>query len=162
MANVSFLRKQNDVTDRLNAMVTRARDVRSYLNTTVVRQYQTAQLNRWQTENASESDTWDSLNDRYAKWKAKKFASYPGGGKVMLVREGKLVSAATLRDGGASSYKIVTQTGIRIGINDGNLPYAKWVAGKRPFMSFGDATLSEMRAGLRAFIGKGQLTWRAG
>lgn len=117
-------------------------------------------MNRWQSENQSEGAQWAPLSLPYAKLKKKKYASYKGGGNVPMVATGRLVDAATLADS-TTSYKLVSQTGIRIGINDSALPYAKYVGEKRPFMSFSAATLSDMRAGLKAYIAKGTFSWRA-
>jgi hypothetical protein len=160
MANISFLKKQTGVTDNLKAMVGRAKDVRSYLDTVVVRQYQKAQLARWQTEGASEGMPWAPLTLPYAKYKAKKHAGDPGDGKVLMIATGKLSEAATLASMDAV-LKVVTSTGITIGIDSGVLAYARYAGNMRPFMQFSDQTISDMRAGLKNYIKNGSLSWRA-
>lgn len=156
----TFTQKSNGIKKNLEGKLTRARTVQSYLNTVVVRQYIQAQIKRWQTENASEGSAWAQLSPKYLAWKKKKFANSPGGGNAILYATGKLANAAMLRDGGTNSYKIVTSTGIEIGISDDSLKYAKWVAQKRPFMQFSRATIAEMRKGISDYIRKGQ-SWRA-
>lgn len=152
--------KNPGVRDSLNAMVSRARNIRSYLNTVVVRQYQDAQMKRFQTENESEGATWVPLTPRYLAQKLIKYAESPGGGRKMLIATGRLSDAALMR--GEGYYKIVDNRSIRIGIDDGMIPYAKYVARTRPFMTFGSDTLAQMRAGIKNFIRKGNASWRAG
>lgn len=146
--------------DRMNALVSRANTLEGYLNRVVFRQYQKAQLKRWQTENASEGTKWTELNPKYARQKVRRYASFPGAGKALMIATGKLVDAATGRDTSGLT-KITSATGIRIAINLGEVPYAAYAAKERPFMKFGPTTLGEMRSGLKNFIRTGRASWPA-
>lgn len=160
MASISYLKKQDGITQKLNSMCSRAKDVRAYLDTVVVQQYQKAQIKRWETENQSETGQWKELSSAYSQYKPRRFAKYPGAGKVLMIATGKLVDAATMR--GSGYTKMVTNYGMTIAMDTGSIPYAKYVANLRPFMSFGDSTISQMRQGLTNYIRSGSTAWRAG
>lgn len=153
--------KQSGIEGKLTQMMNRARSMEAYLDRVLFRQYQKAQLARWQSENASEGETWAPLNETYRKWKRKKFASYPGGGNALMIRTGKLMQAATGQDT-EGFYKIVTNRGIKIGINLSQIPYAGYASKHRPTMVFSEETLSAWRQGIKQFISKGQMRGVAG
>lgn len=154
MVSASFQSVEDGITRSLQAMVERGRSVSAYLNRAVFREFQEAQIQRFETQGSSEGMAWPALNEKYAKWKRKKYASYPGGGNVMMIRTGTLASGAEGRDSGYF-YKAVDDTSITIGINVSALPYAKYAGNARPFMSFSDQTLIEWHQGIRDYITKG-------
>lgn len=107
---------QDGIQRNLKGLVQRERALRAYLNTTVYRQYQNAQLKRWMTEGASEGRQWAPLSRKYAVYKRLRYGggprftwvggsgegrpwvragnwpTYPGAGTKMLIATGRLVS----------------------------------------------------------------------
>lgn len=150
---MGFYQTESGIEQRLKGMLDRSNSISSYLNRNLFRQYQKAQIDRWKTENASEGDTWEPIDPTYAKYKRKKFASYPGGGNVTMVATGKLASAAQAENP-AYYYKIVTNSKFVIGINTGALPYAQYPGEHRPYMSFSDDHIADMRKGISDYISK--------
>lgn len=144
------------ITRSLQDMVTRGKSVSAYLNRTFFRQYQKAQIERWESQGSSEGMAWKQVDPQspYGKWKRKKFASAPGGGVVTMVRTSNLSQGA---QGSNSSYfyKSVDDKSITIGINLQSLPYAQYVGKDRPFMAFSTETIQAWHQGLRAYITKG-------
>lgn len=145
---------EDNITKSLRAMATRANSVSSYLNRNLFRQYQKAQIQRWETQGASEMGKWEELSSIYAKRKKKKYAGFPGGGQVIMQATGRLASGATGRDS-AYFYKLVTNVSFTIGINLGALPYAIYPGKMRPFMEFSQTTEDEWSQGITEFITRG-------
>jgi phage gpG-like protein len=71
------------------------------------------------TLGAAESGGWAPLNPEYAKWKTKAFPGQP-----LLVRTGRLRAALTTTNG--DSIRSVQPLELRLGVNDGAVPYAKF------------------------------------
>lgn len=153
MDGASISEVESGVQDNLRAMISRGKSVSSYLNRVLVQKYQKAQDARWETEGASEGETWMPLDPAYAKYKRKKFASYQGAGGAMMIATGRLSSGARLKDA-SYGYKIVTDDSFTVGINLGALPYAKYPGVMRPYMEFSDATLADWKLGIRDYICK--------
>lgn len=142
---------QDKITQDLKAMVSRANAVSSFLNRNIFQMYQKAQIERFQTENASETGQWQSLNSKYLKRKKKKYASFPGGGNAVMIATGKLKDAAT---GRANFTKLVTNTSFTISIDLGSIPYAVYPGKMRPYMEFSDATENSWSQAITDFITK--------
>ncbi len=154
MATVNFKTTSNRIEGKLNAMITRAQDPRAFLNTTMVNMYANAQIQRWETANASETGTWPALDKDYEAAKKIRFAGFAGAGNAIMVATGKLSNAAILRGGGVK--KIVTTRALEISIDDSVIPYAKYAAQKRPFMSFGAQTIEKMQEAIKKYLIKGE------
>lgn len=144
---------ENGITKALDAMISRTKTVSSYLNRNLFRQYQKAQIERWQTEGASQGQSWQPLLPSYQKYKRKKFAAYPGGGNTLMVATGRLSSGAMGRDS-AYFYKLVTDEKFEIGINISALPYAPYPGVMRPYMKFTEDTLDEWRKGIMDYVAR--------
>ena len=132
--------------------------------------YIEAQKERWNTLNRSEDGPeWPENNPRYATWKRKKFADYPGGGRGVMVASGGLVEAATgLRPEGL--YRLITDTYMLLQISrDYFKAYQKETYGTEPkdgmayperlakdegyqFMTFGRQTRSNFRSEYKQFV----------
>jgi len=145
----------DNISKDLKAKISRANTVSSYLDRVFARQFAKAQIERWETQNASETGQWQALNTKYATYKKKKFASFPGGGSKMMIATGKLQGAATLRDS-AGYLKLTTNKSISISINTGYIPYAIYPGTMRPFMEFSDETERKWSDAITDFIGLGK------
>ena len=145
--------------------------------------YQALQANRFQTENASEGSVWPDLNEDYKEYKLKRYgggkkrptkkdprtqwASWPGGGRKMLIGTGTLAGAVI----GPSKGNPFDQSGIfahnvlftsnslmvtisSSGINAEGKPfnYPQYVNEKRPFMKFSSDSIDQMKQALSQFI----------
>ena len=142
---------EKGVTKRLMSMVKNCQTIDAYLNGPFLKKFQTAQIKRFETENSSEGKTWAPLNPAYKKWKLKKFAAYPGGGNVIMVREDRLRKGAQAQDS-QFYYKIVTQTQFVLGVSLDSVPYAAYAGESRPYMQFSDETISKWKKGIASFI----------
>jgi hypothetical protein len=155
MATASLTKTKDGISLSIKAIATRGKAISSYLNRYAYPKYQQAQIVRWQTENASEGDTWASLTPAYLKQKKKKFAAYPGAGNATMVATGRLAAAAQGR--GPGSLKLVTNEGMTVGVDLGALPYAQYPGVMRPFMEFSDQTISNITDGIAQYIIMGKL-----
>lgn len=144
------LKKVEDtVTNRLNEMISRGRDARAFMVRVVRPTYQNAQRKRFQTENTSEGNQWDELNPKYAKYKLKKFAGFPGGGRKINIATGKMMSSLILEESSSFS-EIATNFSYIITFD---VPYMKYVDEVRPVLQFRDEFYSEIKSKLRAYLG---------
>lgn len=157
MPKISFKQKKDTVSQYQKELLSRAAGLQAVLNGPIFKIYQKGQISRWQSENASETGQWPTLNAKYQTYKRKKFAGYPGGGTKMMIATGNLYAGATGQDTGKFT-KIATNRKLSVNINDGALPYAKRVAVTRPFMTFnpdGD-TIQQMKAIIAQYIKSGE------
>lgn len=138
----------------LTAIVRRGRNLSAYLDRVVWPSYQQAQIERWQSENASQGAKWVPLNTNYAKTKKKRFAAYPGGGNALMVATSRLSQGAQGRD---TAYfgRVVTDKSIQVAINISALPYAVYPGKTRPFMSFSDEQVKEWTDGAAQYMMRG-------
>lgn len=146
---------EDGIRKNLRAKLDRAKSVSSYLNRTLVRKFQKAQIERWQTQNSSEGAGWEQVNPEsaYGKWKRKHYASSYGGGVITMIRTGDLSAGAQMRDDAKDKFlKIVSDTSFFVSINTDAIPYASHPGKKRPFMSFGDDTIRDWKQGIMQFI----------
>ena len=135
-----------ELQNQLEGMVDRSQRTQAYLNRVVYRQYRNAQRKRWMTEGASEGDKWKRLNPKYAEWKKKKFKTYKGAGKKMLIATGELMESVIGPKG--SHKKIVTDTSIEVAWST---PYSVYVDEVRNFTEFSDETMQKIYDGLAEF-----------
>lgn len=152
MNETAIQMKIDKINSRLDGIVSRGKSLRSYLNRVVYKQYQQAQIRRWNTENKSEGAQWKPLNSDYAAYKRKKYASYPYSGSRLLVATGTLLKSVVGLD---PKYhrKIVTNTGITIMTT---LEYAPYVAKTRPFMKWSRQTKREIIDGMKRYLFTGR------
>jgi hypothetical protein len=122
-------------------LLDKAKGVSGFLARDVYTIYQNAQVERWQTENASEGSTWERINPLYAKSKLKRFAAYPGQGQRLMIATSRLVKAATGQDL-ADHRRLITDTSMEIHVT---VPYGKYAEEVRPFMKFSPQTIKTMR-----------------
>lgn len=146
---------EDGIRKNLRAKLDRAKSVSSYLNRTLIKKFQKAQIERWQTQNASEGAIWRQIDPEsaYGKWKRKNYSNSYGGGVITMIRTGDLSKGAQLRD--ADKYlKIVSDVSFFVSINVGTIPYAIYPGKDRPFMNFGKNTLDDWKAGIMQFIAR--------
>lgn len=145
---VSLKISQDGIGDLLKGMLSRAGLVRGWLNREAYPRVIKVQQMRWMTEGGSEGDGWAPLEPKYAKYKLRKFADYPGGGRKMLIATNRLangVMAVNLSD----HYKLVTETSLETGTT---IPYAKYVDAKRNFTTLSQETIDTLVASLQDYL----------
>jgi len=152
MASVEITKVKDGITLSIDAMITRGKSVSSFLNRATYPVYQQLQIQRWETENASENESWNPVKPDYATIKRKRYAGFPGGGQKLMVATSKLAFAA---QGLAGALKIVTESSMTVGIDQGFIPYAKYPGADRPYMSFSDDSISKMTDPLVQYIMNG-------
>lgn len=138
----------------LEDSLSRVNTISSFLQRVIYPQYQQTQIDRWESENSSQGQTWMPLESTYKKYKQKKFESYPGHGDALMIATGKLVNAAIGRSGDA--YKEITNEYFVVGINDGAIPYGKWAAERRPIMAFSTEQRKQWTDQIGAWIMRGK------
>lgn len=142
---------KKDVFNRLEkAMKEIGRDWSPVLVTQITRSYANAQARRFESANSTESPEpkWKALNGKYAAYKRQKFAAYPGGGKVIGIRTGRLYDASTLKNKD-DSRAFASGRGLWIQIN---VPYAKYFDETRTISRFGENTRKEWKGIISRFI----------
>jgi hypothetical protein len=179
MATARLKQTSSKIEDSLNQMVERGSTLVSFLQTHTFKQYQNAQAARWQTEGSSENFKWPDIGDEYKQQKirivtnavkhrkkvGKRAASsrpennmtpsgVAAGGKVLMILTGRLIDAATGKS--AALLKTVSNSGMRLAIDDSVLPYGKWVAVKRQFMKFSPQTEKQMMDDVVAYLMTGE------
>jgi len=107
-------------------VVKRAEKGTAFLNRVVYPIYQNFQRERWVTQNWGK---WPALNPKYARQKLRRFASYPGGGRHMMIATGRLVTSVT-GEKKRDHRKIVTNRRLIVGTT---VPYAKYPDETREF-----------------------------
>lgn len=133
------------VTNALQDMIKRANLVPAFLSRVVYNKYLQAQKKRWGTDNQGdefEGGAWKSLkNKKDEDYKKRKYASYPGGGTKLLVRNGALYNSIV--DPADTNHEaIFTDTGIHINTL---VKYAGYIdegtekMEKRPFSLFSES-----------------------
>lgn len=73
---VKVKRTNTGITKLANEMSLRARTLRPFWMRVVYPYYQEVQMERWMTEGKSQTDRWPALNEKYRKWKERRY----GGG----------------------------------------------------------------------------------
>lgn len=147
--------------------------------------YQQLQLERFQTENASEGDAWPALNDRYRLYKLRRYAggtrrasktrgagswqSWPGAGTKMMIGTGWLAGAVIGPSqgnpfSGTDRHRaIFTDRRMEISVvqsgknGEGQeFNYPQYAAETRPFMTFGQNSMDRMAHEVSRFIIEGR------
>jgi hypothetical protein len=154
VATVTFEETDNKISARLNAMIGKAKNPTAFLRKTIYPMYQEAQMQRWQSENSSETGRWDGYKDpKYAAYKKIKYAGFPGGGGAIGIATGQLSEVAMGRRGmGSGLNRIIETTGMTISIDDGVIPYAKYFARTRPIMAFGRPTILKIKSAIGDYL----------
>lgn len=155
--NISLRIDTDGIGKFLNGMLSRSKQVRGWLNRVAYPKIIEAQQMRWQSEGASEGEPWKALDDKYAKYKLKKFRDYPGQGRKMLVATGRLVSGMTGGNNVWSSgsyragdhYKLVTENSLETGTT---ISYAKFVNEARNFTELSPETVQRLEEELREYL----------
>lgn len=185
MAKVNITTITNQIEANLAGMVNRTEALPGFLKRDTYRRYQKAQLERWQTEGASEGKKWAPLNAKYAAWKRRRYgagASYqfhhslkasanmrhvwgpfPGNGTKMLIATGTLVAAVVGPVKGLKSFPMKSSAenhrmiASKKGIEVGwTVYYANDVNEKRNFENFSPKTEKEMVDAVFAFLMENQ------
>lgn len=143
MAEAKMVKLQDTVSSKLEAMISRTKDPRPFLEK-VYKTYVATQAKRWQAENAdpniSPGPTWPKLTEAYSKRKLKKFASFPGGGQKIMVASGTLVNAVLGRN--EHARKLISQSTLVVAVD---LPYAKYANDPRNFTKFSKAWINKLK-----------------
>ncbi len=146
--NVSLKISVDGIGEYLNGMLDRTKLVRGWLNRVAYPMIIKAQQMRWMTEGASEGEGWAPINPRYAKWKLKKFADYPGGGRKTLIATSRLVKGMT-GENLSDHYKLVTDRTLEVGTT---INYARYVNETRNIVELGPETVDSLVQGLKDYI----------
>lgn len=106
---------------KLEGLLDRVKKPQAWVNRVGVGMLLNIQRERWDTKNTSEGRKWVGYkNKNYARWKLRKYADYPGGGRKMLVATSALVKSMTER-GAPHQWKLVSDKRFELGTK---LPYA--------------------------------------
>jgi hypothetical protein len=152
MADTLKLRLSTDgISKVLSGMISRAGLVRGWLNRVGYPMIIEAQRMRWASENATEGASWKPLNPKYERYKAKKWASAPGGGRKMMIASGRLVDSVT-GDDRKDHYKLVEEKRLSVGTT---VPYAKYADEARNFTDLSDTTTQDLSDRLGEYIRTG-------
>ncbi len=146
--SISITISKDGISRKMNQMLMRGNLTSGWLNRVAYPKIIEAQRMRWASENATEGGSWRALNAGYAIQKLKRFASFPGGGRKMLIATGRLVDSVT-GDNKQDHFKLVTQNRLETGTR---VDYAKYVAEDRPFTAFGQNTIKDLTDSLNAYI----------
>lgn len=141
------------VTKNLQAKLKRARLITGFLNRVIYPMYQNAQRLRWVSQNTSEGTQWAELTSKsYIARKAIMFASFPGGGKELMIASGTLFASVT---GDDLTYhkKIIQGNSMQIYTS---VPYAPYADLARNFSKLGQNTLDSMKQACIDYLTKGK------
>ncbi len=150
--NVSLTISVDGIGDYLKKMISRAGQVRGWLNRVAYPKIIKAQQMRWITEGASEGDGWAPINPTYARYKLRKYADYPGAGRKLLIATGRLYQGMT-GENRADHYKLATETTLEVGTT---VSYAKYVNETRNIVELSPETVESLVSGLSEYIMTGK------
>lgn len=167
---------QNDIDARLNGILTRAKSTQG-AGARIFPLYQQLQTKRFQTEGASEGQAWPKLNPKYQAYKEKrygggtkrgkdgdrKWGSWPGGGRKMLIGTstlaGAVIGPGAPFEGTANNVQIYKPYSLQISVNmsgtnaEGKpFNYGGFVAEKRPFMAFSSKSIDQMKTIMKNYL----------
>lgn len=157
-----FQKVKDDFSATMNKMLDNTRSAQGGF-ARIYALYQRFQTDRFTSQNSSEGDPWPELSAKYADYKRKKFASFPGSGTKMMIASGTL-AGAVIGPGapfsGTDRHRAVfTSTSMQISVDMSgknaagkDFDYAADAAEQRPFMEFSDAHLEQMKEELSQFI----------
>lgn len=171
---------QGGITNWLIACTSRINLIEGYLNRIVKQDYIKTQTNRFESENVGpdfDGGKWESLDQKYAEYKRKKYASFPGGGNKVNVRQSNLLQSLLLQDSyypapepkkiragkkgspskgeqTAGSLAVVNATSIHIYTM---VPYASFVDEERTFTKWSQYFWDRTNRGIMDYLsGKGK------
>lgn len=133
MAKTGIMKIEDNVTEKMMNMINKGRDGRAFMMRKVLPKYRNAQRDRFRTQNDSQGEPWDDLNDDYARRKLVKYADFPGGGRKMLIATNRLMKAVTGTGSAGDAYYLATNTSFLFSVS---VPYAHHVDLVRPLMEF--------------------------
>ena len=142
----------NGIKNTVDGMLSRASLVSGWLNRVGYPMLIESQRMRWASEGASEGRSWAPLNPKYAIQKLKRYSSYPGGGRKLLIATGRLVAGVT-GDQPADHYKLVEEKRISVGTT---IPYAKYVDEARSITVLSPQTRNNIATRLGEYIRTGK------
>jgi hypothetical protein len=173
-----FNKVKDDCTKRLNQMVANSKGVQGAFDR-IYAVYQQLQQNRFESQNASEGAVWEPLNPEYEKYKPRRYGggkrrksrrreagtwqSWPGQGRKMMIGTstlaGAVIGPGSPYEGSGNHQVMFTPTSMIISVNDSgsnaegaNFDYPKYVAAKRPFMTFSQPSIDQMSDIFRKYI----------
>jgi len=141
--------------------------------------YQKLQTDRFMTENSSEGNQWPNLTAVYERYKPRRYGggprrksdkraagvwqSWPGGGRKMLIGTstlaGAVIGPGAPFEGTDLHRALFTPNSMQISVETGgknaegaDFDYPKYVAERRPFFQFSDASIALMKAELSQFL----------
>ncbi len=150
--SIALAISSDGISNVLKGMVSRAGLVRGWLNRVGYPMIIEAQRMRWASENATEGASWRPLSAKYEKYKTRKFASAPGGGRKMMIASGRLIAAVT-GDDPKDHYKLVEETRLSVGTT---VPYAGYANEARNFTELSSATTKDLADKLGEYIRTGK------
>jgi len=178
--SASITAVKDSITPRLQAMLDRARTGQSFLIRVIYPMYKQMQLTRWQTENASEGNSWTPISASYAARKKRmygggnkyryypslgltrpigKYPSYPGEGTKTMIATGRLFGAAfgpgSGMPEGESFHRVrVTDTSLTISLNANKkkTEYFKHANEARPITQFGPVSRALFKAKVKEYF----------
>lgn len=148
------LKVKNDATSRFKNLMSATRLLAGWSAARLPKIYANMQKARWMSEGSSEGEKWDRLNPRYAAWKRKKYSSYPGAGKRMMIRTGELFFQGILPSGN-KFRSIVRGRQVRFFTTLPSDPYFDQVNKARPFTNWSDKSKREIVADYRRYLIRG-------
>lgn len=134
-------RLKDNTNKRLEDLVLKGRDARSFIKKYLKPFYIDAQRDRFESKNVSQGAEWAPLNPQYEKYKLKKFAGFPGGGRKINVATGRLYRTLTFQE--PNSVKELVEDKTWIVIFD--VPYGTFVDKARPVLKFNYAFRRDIR-----------------
>ena len=140
----------NTILKQLQSMMDRAKMAQGYLDRVVYKQYQNRQRKRFITQGNSEGTEWPSLNPKYAQQKLKRFASFPGGGRKMMIATGRLQQAVI--GPGGEHRKVSTNSRL---IVSWTTPYAVYTEDVRPVNVWDEKQTKQMYEDFASYMMKG-------
>jgi hypothetical protein len=138
-------------------MINRANLPTGYLGRVVYPEILNIQGRRWATENASQGDQWIPIMPDYARRKLRRYQSYPGGGRKLLVATDTLRQAMTNTKGGTGDkyhHRILTNREVGFYIT---VPYAGFVDKVRDITSLTKQQIDGFAKGFAKYITSGNI-----
>lgn len=129
---------EGQIENRLLDMMKAGKDFKALLNRNIYPIYQNAQRERWISENTTQGKQWEKLDENYQRTKLRKYASYPGGGRKILIATGRLYASVVgvdLNNNSSPDHRKLVEA--KRMIIKTAVPYAEHVDKLRKFTTFG-------------------------
>ena len=133
--DVKLKKLEDKVSESLKSLMARGKSGKAFIQAYAYPKYLEHQMLRWASQNWG---SWPALNPKYAEYKKRKFANYPGQGERMMIATGKLYQSV-IGENKKYHVRIITENELIVGINLGGkneLEYARFANELRPFMDF--------------------------